>query len=536
MSAITADILPDEVLAIVLKLLADLPVAFSYRTPPAPISASRVNRRWRIVALSSPELWTNIRISHRSRSCHWAAVFVKRSRSCLLDISINLESYVYRGVRYVAPTYVDKVLRIVGPHIGRWRSLALRAWYAQMQYFCSWTVRSGITHSLLEFAHFSIVEGDHTFSPPFVPSLRLNAGLESDDLTAFRAIRSLDIDYGRTNMFEDLRSSEFRQLFAPSSALTTLVIRNFWPQSYRLSDPIDCSTILSFAVSFIGPFYSYPAYNHAYYNCHGIFEGFESLTNAFTLPNLEHLEILGGFSGSPEEDCLLQVPEDWEAPLFPHLRTLRLESMTFGRRELAFIQSISRNITTLRLVHTTGNYRLLTHPAAWPDLRSLTVEMHAKGVPDPVWLAPFVAKRATLGMHISDVALPPWLRHMDPILTASNAGLAIHSQRHAPSLMDGVYRHGFYFDESNMRAVDFELAEIPEQWEGSDEWNEAAQIELMEEGIELVVKVAREVGRYKGMRRELRREERRSLKFDCGSKDGRIAKNRRYNGEDFWVA
>ncbi|KAJ6555845.1 hypothetical protein B0H19DRAFT_137019 [Mycena capillaripes] len=117
MSAITADILPDEVLAIVLKLLADLPVAFSYRTPPAPVSASRVNRRWRIVALSFPELWTNIRISHRSRSCHWAAVFVKRSRSCLLDISINLESYVYRGVRYVSPTYVDKVLRIVGPHI-----------------------------------------------------------------------------------------------------------------------------------------------------------------------------------------------------------------------------------------------------------------------------------------------------------------------------------------------------------------------------------------------------------------------------------
>ncbi|KAJ7691348.1 hypothetical protein B0H17DRAFT_566364 [Mycena rosella] len=138
----TVDNLPDEVLAAILKLVADMPVPAWNRAAPFPIAAGRVDRRWRALVLGYPEFWTNIRIAHRSRSWIWAALFVKRSQSCLLDISINLQSYmyqpnsacVYKTVQPRGRAYIPmaKALAILGPHVGRWRTIVLRAWENQL--------------------------------------------------------------------------------------------------------------------------------------------------------------------------------------------------------------------------------------------------------------------------------------------------------------------------------------------------------------------------------------------------------------------
>ncbi|KAJ6528243.1 hypothetical protein DFH09DRAFT_935318, partial [Mycena vulgaris] len=163
----TADNLPDEVLATILKLLADLPLPLLDRTPPAPVAASRVNRRWRTVALGSPELWTNIRISHRSRSFPWAAVFMRRSGSYPLDISINLESYRARDkIAYDAPLPLSKALTIVGSHIGRWRTLALRGWRPQVEEFNKFVAQAPVAPSRLESAHLSVMESYDEHSSP----------------------------------------------------------------------------------------------------------------------------------------------------------------------------------------------------------------------------------------------------------------------------------------------------------------------------------------------------------------------------------
>ncbi|KAJ6535424.1 hypothetical protein B0H19DRAFT_1383033 [Mycena capillaripes] len=306
-----ADNLPDEVLAMIFKLLADLPLPLLNRTPPDPVAASRVNRRWRTVALDSPELWTNIRISHRSRSFHWGSVFVRRSGSYPLDISINLESYrVQNKIAYDAPIPLSKALTIVGPHIGRWRTLALRRWRLQLEEF---------TRGALQ-------------------ALRLYMWLDTEDFTAFRGIRSLDIDIDCIGSFA-IMSKEFREFVGPASQLTTLVFRNFRPLAIKGTDPdpIDCPTIRSFAISFDRPFY---------YRKHpDEIGGFETFTSAFTLPNIEHLEIVGGFSGEHIEDRLVRVLEDWEAPWSPQLQTLRLEDMSFSRTGPTLIQSFSTNIT-----------------------------------------------------------------------------------------------------------------------------------------------------------------------------------------------
>ncbi|KAJ7649482.1 hypothetical protein DFH06DRAFT_1475852 [Mycena polygramma] len=522
-----ADMLPDEVLATVLKLVTDLPMAFSGTTPPAPVPASHVNQRWRIVALNSPELWTTIRISHRPASFNWAALFVQRSLHHPLDISINLEAYFQ--------TEGFGSFAIVGPHIGRWRMIALRGSGDQMEEFSDFVARSPVVASRLESVHFSTIDwdeeadywydGDHWLESlfakaPRVRSLRVDILPLLDTPIPFRTLHALDLDYSRQDMWRDLRHSEFRQLFGPSSSLTTLVIRNFRAQTYRNIKPIDGRTIRSFAVSFSEPLHLSPSDDRRV--------GFDCLTNAFNLPNLEYLEIVGGFSGSHTENSSTEVPEDWETPLFLHLCTLRLHGVSFSHRGLALIQSFSRNIDTLLLMHTTGNKLLLVDPGAWPVLRSLTAYQKAD---EMAWLAPFVTRRAALGMPIADVELPPCIafplavNFSPPMIRRPCSGPS-------PGVLDGVYSPGFYIGESGMGAVDFGYVEIPRDWDDryeSEEWKEAAEMEAVEENIERTFKMSREVARYKGVCRESRREKRRGVKVERDSKVKQFSRHRRHN-------
>ncbi|KAJ7500068.1 hypothetical protein FB451DRAFT_1385712 [Mycena latifolia] len=409
------DYLPDEVLAIILERIADSPPPTLHREPPFPVAASRVSRRWRTVALGSPELWTTIRISHRSQSWRWAAVFFRRSGALPLDISINLESYVYRDGEPRAPASIP-----VG------RALALLA-----------------------------------------PT--------SGDGAA-------------------LRSS-----FAGTGC----------------EDPIDASTIRSLAVCFSRPFYIYTFTSLKYWRSGTYFatDGFESLTRTFSLPNLEHLGIRGGFTGSVKERRHLQIPDDWQAPPFPHLRSLRLEDVAFSRPGLAYIHSFSHAITSLELIYTTGNDHLLEASRGrgtfWPALSALTAE----GV-DPRWLSAFVEMRAALGpgMGIADLTLDASVCG----IIALHAVDRIHCLRDGPSLalIDG--HCGFYVDEFDAHVLDFQYVSSPhapataagattrckEVRELGAPWD----VEQLEEEIAEAFKTTGKLARGKGACREVKKE------------------------------
>ncbi|KAJ6630258.1 hypothetical protein B0H10DRAFT_978890 [Mycena sp. CBHHK59/15] len=240
------------------------------------------------------------------------------------------------------------------------------------------------------------------FGSKTLRALRLNIPWDLNGLTSLRSLHSLDIDMYTVASFPGLR-----QLLGPSSRLTTLVIRSFLPEVVDVPQAcIEAPTIRSLAIDFCVPFYYHIASS-----------GFEAFTEAFTMRNLEYLEIVGGFTGSVNEDVRVRVPEDWEAPLFPHLRTLRLEEVGFGLGASALIQSFSHNVTRLDLICTSGNHHLLSPPGAdapWPFLCSLTVET-CDQVVDPDWLSAFLGRPRPAYANIRPHASLPVCQRYPPL-------------------------------------------------------------------------------------------------------------------------
>ncbi|KAJ7174095.1 hypothetical protein C8R43DRAFT_977064 [Mycena crocata] len=551
---ISVDDLPHEVLTLILKRVADFPIPSLDRKAPFPVVAGRVSHHWRAVALGSPELWTTIRLSHRSQSWSWARVFVERSGMHPLDISINLESYVYKNGQpwREADLPVGRALDIIGPHISRWRSVAFRGWYHQMSGFLEFIQQMVGAASRLESAHFSVVGPLYDYAPVAISNLRvlrLNFPLHRDDWIGFKALRTLDIYLSRAYGINS-QSPEFRRIFGPSSTITTLILRDFYPISLHPVSaldlgPINACTIRSFAVSFNLPFY----HRYTYFP---LTDGFESLTSVFSFPNLESLEVLGGFSGARAEALAMRVPEEWEMSPFPHLRTLRLEDVGFSAMGVAFIQSFSRSISRLELIHTTGNHHLLS-AGLWPELRGLTVETRSgrSGTSDTQWLTSFIAMRVLTVSPIQDLVLSPWLLGPNASQIVVDPPPQIRWLHSAPSpaLIDGAATQAeFYIDEYDGRAVDFAYVPAPRagcfcgcdysvcsDWYGYGEWNLERDLEQTDAAIEEDFKRAAEVVRAKGVWWDARREKRRDGKVR-GKRVRFLKKRPRCSVEsDFWV-
>ncbi|KAF7338956.1 hypothetical protein MVEN_01971800 [Mycena venus] len=385
--------------------------------------------------------------------------------------------------------------------------------------------------SELQSAHISLVDyyyGDDAqglpqlvrmFDGPSFRSLRTNIRLDFTELFAFRAIHSLDIEFGEHN-------DELGRILSRSSPLKTLIIRDFYPASLPGAKHIEASTITSLAVSFSTPFY--------YRHYQGTLGGFETLSDMFAFPNLEHLEIVGGFTEELCNSGSVTVPEEWEAPLFPHLRTLRLEDVGFSPHGLALIQSFSRGIADLRLIYTTGNHCLSEQyhgDTPWPALCSLTVETCDNRVADSKWLRLFLAKRASLGTHLT-LALSPWLAHI-PLPTGLRPEIYWLYDGPSPALIDGIGRTwngDFYIDAYDMRPKDFEYVQRPEsppcccclEWDRELEIDE--DLRRVDEEISEALKLSGELVRTRGMWRELRR--RRYQHFKTEKRRFRVGRKR----------
>ncbi|KAJ7118973.1 hypothetical protein C8R44DRAFT_187147 [Mycena epipterygia] len=547
MECISIDSLPNEVLARILKQVADLPANPWESLEPFPVAASRLSRRWRALTLAFPELWTNIRISRDSRTRKLAAMFIKRSRSHPLDISINLECYTYPNGQ---PAFFpfSMVLSIVGPHVGRWRTIALRGWDSHLEELSRFLRHPPVPASQLEYAHLSLASNNYRFY--FTPlelfgnetlrAVRLNSVCNLNGLS-LRNLRSLDI-----TMFvlQFDRQSALREILASAQCrLTALVFREFFPT--RSPRAIKAHTIRSVAISFSeNGFYSYGP------------DSLEAFTEVLSLPNLEYLEIVGEFSPCfPEIPDHIQVPEAWVVPPFPNLHTLRLHDICITPGRLTLLQILSREITELELINTSENQHLLHHDGdvdvPWPFLHSLRVETDDF----PSWLPDFVAMRAALGpnMAIARLTLP-----LTPDLPSLPTLSGLCYWGTSRGLIDG-FRRGFYVDDFDPQGIDFEYVEPGSRSYDYDD-NESHdgrglpfcftcpacncyqfEQEVQDAEIEEGFKTSAARSRVKGMWKEAKKERRESFKSVTISgrfRRRRSAKQRRSVvdvAEDFYV-
>ncbi|KAK7040468.1 hypothetical protein R3P38DRAFT_2894522 [Favolaschia claudopus] len=462
----TIESLPDELLAAILKIVADSPIPMIRRIPPCSITLSTVSRRFRYLALASPELWTTIRLSHRSRSWKWAALFVERSRSRLLDISINLEAYTItnkaRRYGYDSPIRIEKALSVVGPHIHRWRTLAVRlGWMDQLDELVSYMLQSSFpATSRLESVHVSVIDEYHDFdvsqslvealAGSCLRALRINTRSGIPNMSGLPTLQSLDIVHSPHH------SKALHAILGASSPLKNLVIRGFLAShSYPFAESFDACNITTLAIRITESIST----DHSGWNTTSDLQ-FRLFSRAFSLPNLEHLELIHAFAGSAAEShIIIRVPADWEPALFPTLRTLRLVDLRFSPKNLAFIQSFSQGITTLELIHTSANKHLLTplrSDGGWPALSSLAVE----GNGSSTWLVPFLTARSRLRGLSTLTVSPPLASIVRPIASASKIKLRILADGQSPSLTDSPYP-SFYYDDDYLDIQDFEYTEVP---------------------------------------------------------------------------
>ncbi|KAH7335460.1 hypothetical protein B0J17DRAFT_719988 [Rhizoctonia solani] len=162
---------PAEVLARIFVLGKHLELNFSPRM-------SWVARRWRNVALSTPELWNTIPLTSVGR----VTTYVGRSGSMPLDIEADLRTY------RINTFDIRQCMKVLELHRQRWHSVKIlledhdqaQPILQQLEGICSDTYQKA-AHSCLDNIYFGVARGDDSISShhrsslniPAIPSLKI---------------------------------------------------------------------------------------------------------------------------------------------------------------------------------------------------------------------------------------------------------------------------------------------------------------------------------------------------------------------------
>ncbi|KAJ6535575.1 hypothetical protein B0H19DRAFT_1183780 [Mycena capillaripes] len=320
---------PDEVLALIFKITADLPLG---RTEsPAPLAISRVSQRWRAVAVSSPEMWTNVCVSGRL-SLNTATLFLRRSAPLAFRLSVNTESRNFS---------VDsmRTLDILLPHIERCSALALCVSHEDLR---AWNTALALKHELHKLRFLSIAIHSHApdelWGPPdslfhftalcsSLHTLRLSVGptMQFHDTLHPVQLTTLDVRCTWDGAF-------LRHICHHSHVLQTLVLRDYSATVFDSADRASMPSLTSLVLEFRDA---------------ALAEGLISLARFLDLPNLSRLAIKG--TGTPGVGHPLRL---WNAYHFPSLRTLHLRDVVFQRPiDARILESLSAGITHLQLIN-----------------------------------------------------------------------------------------------------------------------------------------------------------------------------------------
>lgn len=349
---------PHEVLAFIFKVAADLPLG---RTEsPIPLAISGVSRRWRAVAVSSPEVWTNICISGRL-SLNLATLFLQRSTTRPFRLSVNTESRAF-------PVDPVRTLEVLLPHIERCSALALCASHEDLRAWnTALTVHQNFTLRFLSIAIHSYAP-DELWGPP--KSL-------FDFTSLCSGIQTLRLSVGPTMLFHeklhplqlttlDVRctwdGAFLRHICRHSHVLQSLVLRDYSASVFDSADRASLPSLTSLMLEFHDA---------------ALAEGLISLTRFLELPHLSRLSIKG--TGIPGVGHHLR---HWDVHPLPNLRTLHLRDTVFFRPiDAIILGGLSARVTHLQLINVHrgpindaeifapySNLQVISIPS-WEDMR-----------------------------------------------------------------------------------------------------------------------------------------------------------------------
>ncbi|KAJ7677098.1 hypothetical protein DFH06DRAFT_1122361 [Mycena polygramma] len=351
---------PDEVLALIFKAAADLPLL--HNESPPPLAISRVSQRWRAVSLSSPQMWTTIRIS---------------ARQSLLDANLFLERSVPVRFRLSVDTTqgmdMKLLLCILSPHLQRCSALALCLSDEDM---CIWNTVLGKQEKLHTLRSLSITvhsyAPDELWGPPDslyqltkacsgVSTLRLSGGptMRLQEQLHPLQLTTLDVRCTWDGAF-------VRHICHHSRVLQTLVLRDYSATVFDSAAPTYLPSLESLALE---------------YRDATLAEGLINLALFLDLPSLSRLFIKG--SGTPGVGHPLR---HWCARPFPCLRVLHLHGLVLHRPiDASVLQSLCAEITELEVINVHRGF--LEDPYVWgrySNLRILEALETKEDLPPPI--------------------------------------------------------------------------------------------------------------------------------------------------------
>ncbi|KAJ7132685.1 hypothetical protein C8R46DRAFT_1140563 [Mycena filopes] len=391
------DSLPPELLTLIFRTTADLPLSRAECTP-APLVFASVSPRWRAIALNSPEIWTSIRIS-ADRPPAIAALFLTRSAPYMFRLTLDTASEIEPQV------VAAETLRLLRPHLARCTVLALSLCEQELKDWTAALRGDGELSALSAVRTVSLAIHNHSASVEMwgPPSCVTDFAAFCTNAHALRLACALPRLCDGLNLPPRLTTLDLRCSFEGAyvydticlhaHALETLVLREYAPSVLAPGAPIlTLPSITSLTLA---------------YRDTALGEGLLSLARSFALPHLRRLTI----RGSNERSLGYAQVLDGGIALtlsFPRLRELHLQDVRLDRAlDIRVLQELCSEITHLRLanvVEQLGSGAGLLTPFA--HLRVLEIPRDPARVELPRELAESVVVRRVSHRRHADVDFP----------------------------------------------------------------------------------------------------------------------------------
>jgi hypothetical protein len=192
---------------------------------PFEMLVSAISRRWRNVALQTPQLWTNLYINFAQPTQGLHELYLYRSKTCLLDITMvpftRHEEADFTHARDVGICFKQH-MELLTPHVLRWRKLVIKRTFTG-DFSAPYSVLAHLYAPALEtleadiHSHPRLAMEVFSGGAPRLSSLKL-------DGVYFRppqgAVQYLNLSY----IGPPLSHDQFSQLIRPMSSLTHLTM------------------------------------------------------------------------------------------------------------------------------------------------------------------------------------------------------------------------------------------------------------------------------------------------------------------------